>query len=563
MAEEFDAVIVGSGAGGSMAAWVLTRAGLSVAVVEAGRDFDAYGETPMFNWNSEAPLLGSNTPEQPWNYYGASNGGGWQVPGEPYTTGSGSKFRWFRTRVLGGRVNHWARNSFRMGPYDFKGRTRDGLGVDWPISYEDLAPWYDRTEELLGVYGHNDGLENHPDSGPGILHDPPPLRVPELMVAAAGKELGIPVVAARRMILTRDMDERKACFYATNCFRGCSIGAAFQPTTSLLPWAQSTGKLTIRTMAMVYEVVTDRAGKATGVRYINRETNEVEEIRGRTVILAASTGETTRILLQSMRPGGAPIANGSGQLGRNLADTVGMTVSAQFPMLEGRPAYNEDGAMGIHAYIPFWLYQEQARGELDFARSYHIELAAFGRAEPDVDLSGATYLVDGYGAGLKQQLRNKYGSIVHFALRGEKLPNPDCYVDLDPQRKDRYGLPAPRFHYAHSENEYAMARHFRSTVGRIVDRLGGKVLGSQRPVEEALAAGGEIIHEVGTARMGSSAEDSVVDEFGRVWDVPGLYIMDGSVFASKAHKNPTLTILALAWRNAANLAETMGKGDIQ
>lgn len=562
MAEEFDAVIVGSGAGGSMAAWVMTKAGLSVAIVEAGRDFDAYGETPMFNWNSDAPLLGSGTPEQPWNYYGSTNGGGWQVPGEPYTTGAGSKFRWFRTRVLGGRANHWARNSFRMGPYDFKGRTRDGLGVDWPISYDDLAPWYDRTEELLGVYGSNTGLENHPDSGPGILHDPPALRVPELMIAAAGKDLGIPVAPARRMILTKDMDERKACFYATHCFRGCSIGAAFQPTTSLLPWAKATGKLTVKTMAMVYEVVTDKAGKATGVRYINRETDEVEEVRGRTVILSASTGETARILMQSVRPGGAPIANGSGQLGRNLADTVGMTMYAQFPMLEGRPTYNEDGAMGIHAYIPFWLYQEQARGELDFARGYHIELGAYGRTEPEINLGGVTSLLDGYGESLKQDMRNKYGSIVGFALRGEKLPSPECYAELDPQKKDKYGLPVLRFSYAHSENEYAMARHFQGTVGSLVDRLGGRILAGNGPAEEALLPGGEVIHEVGTARMGASDEESVVDAFGRVWDVPGLYVMDGSVFASKAHKNPTLTILALTWRNASALCETMRKGDI-
>lgn len=544
-----------------MAAWVLTKAGMNVALLEAGREFDVASETPMFNWNGDAPLLGSGTPEQPFNYYGGTDGGGWEVPGEPYTTGSGKAFRWFRTRVEGGRANHWARVSLRMGPYDFQGRSRDGLGVDWPITYADIAPWYDRTEKLLGVYGVNSGLENHPDSGPGILHEPPPFRVPELMVAAAAKDLGIPVVPSRRMILTKDMDERSACFYASHCFRGCSIGAAYQPTTSTIPWAEATGRLTKKTLAMVYEVVVDKSGRATGVRYIDKNTGEVEEISGRVVILAASTGETARILMQSSRPGGARIANVSGQLGRNLADTVGMTLPARFPMLDGRPAYNEDGAMGIHSYIPFWLYQQQARGELDFARGYHIEVNAYGRAEPDIDLGGATSLVDGYGVGMKTKLRHVYGSIIRFSLRGEKISNDDCFVELDPDRKDKFGLPVLRFHYAHSENDYAMARHFKKTIGSIVDRLDGEKLYSDGPVEDQLLAGGEVIHEVGTARMGTSDQNSVVNEYGRVWDVPGLYLMDGSVFASKSHKNPTLTILALAWRNADALCKAMLRGD--
>ena len=263
----FDAVVVGSGAGGAMAAYVLTRAGAKVLMLEAGRDYDPE-EAPMLNLARDAPLRGSGTPDKPFGFYDATVDGGWEMPDEPYSVAEGSAFMWWRSRMLGGRTNHWARNSFRMGPYDFKPFTRDGLGVDWPISYDEMAPWYDRTEKLVGVYGANLGLENHPDSGPGVLQPAPKLRAWELFLKAGGAALDIPVVPARRAILTTKIDERQPCYWASPCGRGCSIGAAFQTTTSLIPWAKATGNLTVLTGAMVYEVMLDSSGKASGVRYI-------------------------------------------------------------------------------------------------------------------------------------------------------------------------------------------------------------------------------------------------------------------------------------------------------
>ena len=385
--EPYDAVIVGSGAGGGMAAWALCSKGLRVLMLEAGRHYDPYTETAMFQVARDAPLRGTGTSDNAFGYYDATVDGGWQVPGEPYSSAPGSDFMWWRSRMLGGRTNHWARNSFRMGPYDFKPRTRDGLGVDWPIEYEDLAPWYDKTEAIVGVYGRNDGLENHPDSSPGVLHEPPAPRVSELLVQAGCHDLNIPCVPARRAILTRPIGDRAACFYATSCGRGCSIGAAFQSTTSLLPMALATGNLTIVTDAMVYELRLNERGKTEGVNYIDRNSRRQEAACGRTVVIAASAGETARIMLNSKSvsfPDGA--GNSSGQVGRNLMDTVGAALRAQFPLLENRPSYNEDGAMGLHMYIPFWLYREQARGELDFARGYHYELGSIGRREPCVAL---------------------------------------------------------------------------------------------------------------------------------------------------------------------------------
>jgi choline dehydrogenase-like flavoprotein len=402
-AETHDAVVIGSGAGGAMAAWQLTKAGAKVLMLEAGRSYSP-DESPMLNLTKDAPLRGTGTPDKPFGFYDATVDGGWEIPDEPYTSAEGSDFMWWRSRMLGGRTNHWARNSFRMGPYDFKPYTRDGLGTDWPISYDDIAPWYDKTEKAVGVYGANLGLENHPDSGPGVLHPPPKFRVWETFLKAGGDALGIPVVPARRAIVTKKIDERTPCYWASGCGRGCGIGAAFQTTTSLLPWAMKTGNLTLQTDAMVYEVMLDSNGKAAGVRYIDKKSGEHREALGRVVVLAASTGETARILLNS-KPNGRSegLANSSGQVGRNLMDTVGSSVSAYFPQLEGRPRYNEDGAMGLHAYIPFWQYKEIAAGKFDTPRGYHVEIGgSFG--EPGIGSFGG---YDGYGADLRAQARRR------------------------------------------------------------------------------------------------------------------------------------------------------------
>lgn len=556
--ETFDAVVVGSGAGGAMAAYMLTQAGARVLMLEAGRDYDPE-EAPMLSPVWQAPLRGVGTSDKAFGYFDATVDGGWSVPGEPYTTGEGSKFMWWRSRMLGGRTNHWARNSFRMGPYDFIGRSRDGLGADWPIRYEDLAPWYDRTEALVGVYGSNPGLENHPDSGPGVLHDPPAMRAWEIFLKAGGDAVGVPIIPARRAILTRDMDQRKACYWASPCGRGCAIGAAFQTTTSLIPWARATGRLEILTGAMVYEVTLDDMGAAKGVRYVDRVSGAHREAFGRVVVLSASTGETARILLNSQPNGRSEgLANSSGAVGRNLMDTVGSNLSAYFPALEGRPIYNEDGAQGLHIYAPFWDYARQARGELDFPRGYHMEIGG-GFGAPGLGDYGAT---DGYGAGLRANARRRYGASIGFTQRGEMLPNANSFCEIDPTEKDRFGIPVLRFHFAWSDHELKQVVHFQEAVQTLVERLGGEITSRIEPPETAISVGGQIIHEVGTARMGEDSRTSVTDSFGRTWDVDNLYLADGSVFASKAHKNPTLTILALAMRIGDHIAGRLSRGDL-
>jgi len=586
---EYDAIVVGSGAAGGMTAFILAVNGLKVLMLEAGRDYDPVTETPMFQLPKDAPLRGAWTPEKPFGFYDATVDGGWQVPGEPYATGDDSDFLWWRARMLGGRTNHWGRISLRMGPYDFKPYSRDGLGFDWPLEYEDLAPWYDRTESLIGVYGSNEGLENTPNSSPGVLQPPPAPRASELLTRKACRELEIPVVPCHLAIMTRRQDHerlpgrlfpnnplaqrvvadsmrsRAACFWATPCGRGCSIKANFQSTTVLIPPALATGNLDIRTDAMVREVSVDSSGRASGVHYVDKRTRQDVHVKGRTVILAASACESARILLNSSSsqfPDG--LANGSGTVGKYIMDTVGAGLGGQIPAMEHTPPHNTDGASALHLYMPWWLYGEQAAGRLDFARGYHIEFGG-GRSMPGPGaLGGVPRLTGGaYGRRLKEEARRYYGSFLGFAGRGEMIPNDDCYCEIDPEGVDQWGIPTLRFHWKWSDHELNQARHMQETFAEIIESLGGTVQGSvAERGEDAIARPGEIIHEVGGVRMGDSPDNSVLNEYCQSWEVPNLFCTDGGAFVSNADKNPTLSIMALAWRASEYIVDEMSRRNL-
>lgn len=550
-----DVIIVGSGAAGSMAAYTLTKAGLRCLLLEAGRDYDPQKEVNMMAPESDAPLRGAATPDKPFGYFDATVGGGWQVDGEPYTMREGTTFRWYRSRMLGGRTNHWGRHVPRWGPYDFKPFSRDGHGVDWPISYDDIAPFYDRVEKMIGVNGGRIELENHPDSPPGCLMPPPKPRVTEMLIKAAAESIGIPVRAAHTAVLTRDMPNdvapRSACFNATPCTRGCTIGAMFQTTTSFLPMARATGRLTVVTDAMVARVVMAGANRAAGVEYVDRKTGMRHQAKARVVVLAAGTCETTRLLLNSA-PGG--LANTSGQLGRNLTDSTGASFRAYVPALANRPRYNEDGIGGQHIYIPFWLYKEQKNGTLDFPRGYHFEIGGrFG-------IPPAAALPRVWGAGLKKAVRSASGATISLTLRGEMIPNKDTFCEIDPTTKDRFGIPVLRFAFRWSQHELNQVAHGQRSAHAVFKRMNAAILGPELPPEQLITAGGEIIHELGTARMGPDARSSVVNSYGQTWDVGNLVLMDGSIFASGAHKNPTLTILALALRASERLTAQFKSG---
>lgn len=549
---EYDVIVVGSGAGGGQAAYTLTMDGVKVLMLEAGRDYDPTRETPMFQDNSMAPLRGAGTPDKGFGFHDATVDGGWTVEGEPYTQASEDstrQFDWWRARMLGGRTNHWARHSLRNGPYDFRGYTRDGHGFDWPMTYEDLAPYYDKVEMLIGVYGENEGLENTPDSPPGVLLPAPAPRAAELLVQKYGKPLGLPVVPIHRAVLTRRLDserlpaklhpgnakaqrilakamnERAACFWATPCGRGCSIRANYQSTTVHLPPALDTGNLDILPNAMVREVTLNAKGLADGVIYIDKTTGQEGRAKARAVVLAASACETVRLLLNSKSnrfPKG--LANSSGLVGKYIMDTVGASLSGQIPALEDLPPYNEDGAGGAHMYIPWWLYKEQLAGKLGFARGYHVEFGG-GRGMPNMGTgAGLEHFTRGsYGRKFKEDARRYYGSFVGFAGRGEMIPNEDSFCELDPTVKDKWGLPVLRFSWKWSDHELRQADHMVQTFADLVNAMGGKVLGpgpKRRPEQGSpISRGGFIIHEVGGAMMGIGSGEighgSLVSNLGR------------------------------------------------
>ncbi|HEX5687884.1 MAG TPA: GMC family oxidoreductase [Ideonella sp.] len=594
---DYDVIVVGSGAAGGQTAYTLALEGVKVLMLEAGRNYDLAAETPMFQTYADAPLRGAGTPDKPFGFYDATIDGGWAVPGEPYTqasTDEAQKFEWWRARMLGGRTNHWGRIALRNGPYDFKPYSRDGLGFDWPIGYDDLAPYYDKVEMLIGVYGSNEGLENTPDSPAGCLQPPPAARVGERLVQQRAAKLGIPVVPIHRAVLTRTLDhqtlpaklhpgntnaqrlvaqamrERAACFWATPCGRGCSIKATYQSPAVHLPPALASGKLDIVCNAMAYEVTLDKkTGKASGVRFVDKTTGKHEVVMARAVVLAASACESVRILLNSKSasfPNG--LANSSGLLGRYVMDTVGSDLDGQVPLLEGLPAHNEDGAGGSHLYAPWWLYGRQGKAwqssGLGFPRGYHIELST-GRRMPSLGTgAGLEWLTQGsYGQRFKQDVRRTYGSFVYFAGRGEMIPNEQSYCEIDPQTKDKWGIPVLRFHWQWSEHETRQAAHMQKTFAEVIEAMGGRVNGKpELDGRKAIAAGGSIIHEVGGAIMGSDPKRSVTNRWCQTWDVKNLFITDGAPFASNADKNPTLTIMALAWRAADHLVEQLRRKEI-
>ncbi len=318
--------------------------------------------------------------------------------------------------------------------------------------------------------------------------------------------------------------------------------------------AMGTGNLRIVTDAMVHTVKTDAHGKANGVLYFDRKTGQEHLAKARVVVLAASACESARLLLNS------GIANSSGQVGRNLMDSTGMAMAAQIPALENRPRYNEDGNSQEHLFIPWWLYKDQAAGRLDFPRGYHFEIGGgFDAPTGDFGIGGAA---DGYGASLKQDARRYYGSILYMALRGEMVPNADSYCEIDPQMKDRFGIPVLRFHFKWSDREIRQIAHGQKIAREIFGKMGGRILTEDKPPEKAISEGGLIIHEVGTTRMGDKPSNSVTNQFCQTWDVKNLYVVDGGIMASQAHKNPTVTILALAWRGSDHMVESLKKGEL-
>ena len=553
----YDVAIVGSGAGGGMAAYMLTKAGARVALLEAGAMWDPLKDGAMLKWPYDSPRRGAATRERP---FGEFDGciGGWQIDGEPYTTAPGTQFNWWRARMLGGRTNHWGRISLRFGPYDFRRKSLDGLGDDWPITYEDVKPWYDEVDRLVGIFGSVEGLANEPD---GIFHTPPVPRCYERLATSAARKLGLTVIPSRLSIITKPHNGRAPCHYCGQCNRGCMTNSNFSSTGVLVAPAQKTGRLTLMTNAMVREVTLDRDGKANGVSYVDTRTRRDSHVAARIVVLAASACETARLLLNSkssLFPNG--LANSSGTVGKYLTDTTGTDVAGFIPKMMDMPPHNEDGVGGMHIYMPWWLDNKK----LDFPRGYHIETWG-GRGIPGAGFMGGIHRYPkggGYGASLKDDYRRYYGSTIGFSGRGEMIPNDNSYCEIDPNVVDQYGIPVLRFHWKWTDHEYKQVKHMQETFRAIIAEMGGQVFNPMPTQEQGygIANGGAIIHELGGARMGADPKTSVVNANCQAHDVKNLFITDGAPFVSQADKNPTWTILALSMRASDYIAQQRKAG---
>ena len=612
-----DVVVIGSGAGGGTVTNVLANMGISVLLLEAGPMLSVSDlKEHMWPYNIShrgAGPKGQTYFNEPTGFTYSATFGGSQLEGEPYTVAPGSDFSWFRSRILGGRTNHYGRVTLRLADYDFKPKTTDGLGFDWPISYSDLAPYYDKAETFIGVTGSIEGIRSAPD---GIFNPPAPLRAHDVLVQRACAKNGIRAVAARQAVTTIPRNGRPACHYCGQCGRGCMTASNYASSYVQIFPAMKTGKVQVIANAMARELITDSTGKVSAVSYIDKTNGSEKQVRCRTVVLAASACESARLLLNSKSSGhGQGLANSSGTVGRYLMDTVGYSMSAMIPALSGMPHYNSDG-YGSHVYVPWWMFDRHK--ELNFPRGYHVEVGG-GYGMPSVgSFNGVVNRVEGYGLAMKQAIRDEYGTSVGLSGRGEMIPNEKSYCEIDPEKKDRWGIPVLRFHWEWSDHELNQVRHMQTTFRAVLETMGGRINTAGRgggrgtaaadamtgqpgqqapqtgqagpqtglpnapagqptsggrgqrvgnaattdPDRPPISRGGAIIHEVGTVRMGDDPRTSPLNKFCQAHDVKNLFVADGAPFVSNADKNPTHTIIALAWRTAEYLAEEMRKGNV-
>ncbi len=569
----YDVCIIGSGAGGGTAAKVLTEGGLDVVMLEAGPRLDPGKDFKEHVWPYELAHRGADVGGrgrlQMINEFMAPNGY-WEIEGEPYTTAPGTHFRWFRSRIEGGRTNHWGRIALRFGPADFRAHSHDGMGDDWPITYDEIAPYYDKVESFIGVFGSKENVPNSPD---GVFMPPPKPRCTETIVKKACDHLDITCIPSRMAIITQPLNGRPACHYCAQCGRGCITASNFSSSQVMIPVAAATGRFKMIANAMARELVVGQNGKVEAVTYIDKQTRMEQRVYAKAFVVAASACESTRLLLNSrsaLFPDG--LANSSGVVGRYLTDSVGSSLAGHFPQLEKVPPHNHDGAGGMHMYMPWWLFGKNN----DFLRGYHIEFGG-GRGMPTVgSFDGVNAQYEGYGAGLKQKCRSMYGTFIGFSGRGEMIPNEETYCELDPDVVDKWGIPVLRFHWKWSENELKMSRHMQETFRSIIETAGGTVYGkahgmsvrsmaagSAPEVESgAISVGGEIIHEAGTIRMGDDPKKSVLNRNCQAHEVKNLFVADAAPFVTNPDKNPTLTIMALSWRTSEYLLQQGKKGDI-
>ena len=538
-----DVVVIGSGASGAMTAHALVGHGVRVLMLDAGWKFDR-----SESWAHVLPFEADRRRregEAPPRYRLDDRE-------QPYLTPEGRPFQLWRTWGWGGKTNVWGRVSLRMSDLDFSGPEREGWGIPWPVRYADIAPYYDRVEQLIGVTGGDDDS----DSLPGSRHHLPAVkpRCTEVILSRAAGRLGIPAVPIRRAVLTQAHGGRAACHYCGSCGSGCRTASFFNATDYLLMPALETGRLEIVSGAVAARVLTGADGRADGVQYFERESGAERVVRARTVVVAASAMDSTRILLNSKsRRHPAGLGNGNDQLGRNYCEQVRFHRFGFLPQLFGQGYTNDDGIGGGHVYIP--RFNHRLTG-LDYVGGFGIQLWGNGCQTTGVNVAELLPGLE-FGAGFKHRVRERYPALAALHPYGEILPRPDNRVTVDDARTDRYGVPLMRIDVTFGDNERRMVRHMHEVADEILHTAGAEMVPSS-PAEHDPP--GAAIHEHGTVRMGDDPARSVLNRFNRMHEVDNVLVVDGSSFTSASEKNPTLTILALAWRAGDYLAEELRSG---
>ncbi len=515
----YDVVVVGSGAAGGTLAAHLARQGADVAVVEGG---------PKVNTRTDF-----NTHALPHEF--ESRHIPTMKPGKP---GFDSE----RSRGLGGKTMLWNAVAWRFSQRDFKGYSYEGAGNDWPIDYKDLAPYYDKIEREVGVCGNLDGLEDLPD---GIFLPPVPLKCSDILVQRGAAKLGVKVIHVRKSTLSRARAGRPACHFCGNCMAGCDVVAKYNSYDVHMVPALRTGKLDLIPNAVVREVALSDENRVTGVRYVHRETKQEGEVRGKAVVVSCACVQSVALLQMSrsrLYPDG--LANSSGRLGKDFIPHMTAGVQCFLTAMKGKAVHNDDGFLD-HAYMPSFMHNRKR----DYARSFGAQFNYQNRRAV-----GWARDFPGFGKAYKQSVKDNFPAYLTFTPYGEKLPDDTNYIDLDWDRKDAYGLPLARRHVVWTENDRKMYRDMTLWSRAILEKAGAEGI----KVDEEPRTN----HELGGCRMGADPKTSVVNSFCRTHDVPNLYVVDGSVFATASEKNPTHTIMALAARTADHISDRFKKGEL-
>jgi choline dehydrogenase-like flavoprotein len=558
--QEYDAIVVGSGASGGWAAKRMSEAGLRVALVCAGRplkdgDYREHVQPYELKYQARAnDLIRRAQPTQKDCYACTEYNSSWfcNDVDEPYTVTNGKPFSWQgRMRVTGGRTNVWGRHSYRFSQQDLKGYSFDGAGADWPLEYKDLVPYYELVEDYVGISGMVENLPDLPDSKfqPGM----PMTCVEDKVRGAIKSKFNRTLTIGRLANLTKPLNGRAACHYCGPCERGCVTHSYFNAAFTTVADALKTGRCTHIPNAMVYQVLMDDAtNKARGVVYVDRVTRETREVRAKTVVLCAQALESTRILFNSAttRHAGGLGNTGSGILGHYLMDHTWVAggATAEFPDMPGKPDLNAARRPG-GIYLPRFRNNSTGEKHKEFLRGYGYQGGssinfAFG--------------APGFGQAYKDAVKDgKWAmNLVGF---GECLPYKDNRCSINKNVTDIYGIPVLHFDVVWGENEKKMIRDMAVAATEMFEAAGAKNI---RPFTMEDRIPGYSIHEMGTARMGADPKTSVLNQFQQSHDVKNLFVMDAAGFTSGACQNPTLTIMALAVRSTDYLMAELKKGSL-